>query len=242
MDGNHLSKRLQKLADWVPAGSRLADIGSDHAYLPIYLVKHKHLPFAIAGEVAEGPLAHTTAAIAAAGLTATIVPRFGDGLAVIAAADQIDVITIAGMGGQLIVDILEAGRLAGKLANQPLLLLQPNREAHRVRRWLNQHDYRLVDEGLVAENQKRYEMMAARFDPQGQPLTATEIQFGRFTERDNPALFHALWTYEYHKAQRVLANLAQSDDQDAKALFTARVAHIGARLKEVTYDHDSNLY
>lgn len=232
MDGNHLSKRLQQLADWVPEGSHLADIGSDHAYLPIYLAHQHRLVKAIAGEVAEGPLMHTRAAIEAEQLEDLIEPRLGDGLDVLNGADQIDVITIAGMGGQLIVDILTRGDQNNKLMNHPMLLLQPNREAHRVRRWLSDHQYEIIAENLVEENHKRYAMMRAIFNPNASPLTETEIQFGRLTEQANPVLFRQLWEHERNKALMILENLKQSDNKSAKAEFTQRVAQIIARLKE----------
>ncbi|MDO4670125.1 MAG: class I SAM-dependent methyltransferase [Aerococcus sp.] len=232
MDGNHLSDRLQQLANWVPAGSRVADIGSDHAYLPIYLANQERITFAVAGEVAKGPLAHSQAAIKAAGWQEKISARFGDGLAVITPEDAIDVITIAGMGGQLIVDILSQGKQDGKLSNHPALLLQPNWEAQRVRQWLNMNGYALIKEGLVEENKKRYEMMMAQYAPEQANLTAEEIQFGRFVEQANPIVFQAMWQHELAKAQRVLMNLENSTDTQAKEQFTARVAMIRARLEE----------
>ncbi len=102
-----LSKRLATIAALVPPGGRLADIGTDHAYLPVYLVTEGIVPSAVAGEVNEGPFRAAGEALARVGLADRISLRFGDGLAVLAPGEA-DTAVIAGMGGQTIVDILAA--------------------------------------------------------------------------------------------------------------------------------------
>jgi tRNA (adenine22-N1)-methyltransferase len=102
MNGTHLSKRLQTVSEHVEPGSRLADIGSDHAYLPVYLAANQIISYGVVGEVARGPLANATSEIQRAGLAEILHPRLADGLAAIKDGDDIDAITIAGMGGILI--------------------------------------------------------------------------------------------------------------------------------------------
>ena len=115
MDEKHLSKRLTQVAAFVPQGARIADIGSDHAYLPAALALSGRIQFAVAGEVANGPYDNMVKEITENGLTKTIIPRLANGLAAIRPTDKVDTVVIAGMGGALIADILEKGRaqLAG---------------------------------------------------------------------------------------------------------------------------------
>ena len=109
MNENQLSKRLATVGDLIPRGSRLADIGSDHAYLPVALMLENKLSFAVAGEVVEGPYQSAKTQVSKSNLTDKIIVRLANGLDAIEPEDQIDVISICGMGGTLIRDILEAG-------------------------------------------------------------------------------------------------------------------------------------
>lgn len=153
-----LSSRLQHIADRLPPGCRFADIGSDHALLPVWAVKHGAAVSAVAGEVNDGPLEAARRQVAEAGLSQSVSVRKGDGLEVIAPG-EVDAITIAGMGGALISSILEAG--VDKLAGVKRLILQPNVGEDFVRRWLLEHDWYVSDEAIVAEDGKIYEIITA---------------------------------------------------------------------------------
>lgn len=153
-----LSKRLATIAALVPPGGRLADIGTDHAYLPVYLVTEGIVPSAVAGEVHEGPFRSAAEALAGVGLADRIDLRFGDGLAVLAPGEA-DTAVIAGMGGATIVEILAARPEV--TASLSCLVLQPMQGAGLVRRWLAAASWRLVAEALVEEDGRLYEVMAA---------------------------------------------------------------------------------
>src|ERR1700730_3423795 len=103
MNTEKLSNRLEAVVKHIPRGARLADIGSDHAYLPCNAVKRGIISFAIAGEVVEGPFKSAMKNVDAEGLTQQISVRLGNGLEVINAGD-VDCITICGMGGALIAN------------------------------------------------------------------------------------------------------------------------------------------
>ena len=128
-----LSKRLKAVADYVDNGARLADIGSDHAYLPTYLMQKLVIDFAVAGEVVKGPFEIAKNHVAEADLSDRIVVRLANGLGAIENTDKIDTIVIAGMGGILISEILEAGK--EKLGHVKRLILQPNNHEESLRQW-----------------------------------------------------------------------------------------------------------
>jgi tRNA (adenine22-N1)-methyltransferase len=153
-----LSKRLLKIAEHVPQGSKLADIGSDHALLPVYLAQHGLIVSAIAGELNAGPYAAALKQVEEADLKRYIEVRHGDGLEVIASGEA-DVITIAGMGGLLIVQILMQS--IAKLEHVQRLILQPNVGEEAVRRWLMEQGWFLSGENIIQEDGKTYEVLIA---------------------------------------------------------------------------------
>jgi tRNA (adenine22-N1)-methyltransferase len=226
-----LSKRLQTIADRVTAGARAADIGSDHALLPVYLLQSGKCPSAIAGELNEGPLQAAKKQIAEAGLTKAIAARKGNGLAVLEPGEA-DTVTIAGMGGSLMADILEAGRQAGKLAGVRELVLQPNVGEEIVRKWLAVHGYVLQSETLLEEDGKLYEVLhalsgsespegvtnASLYDPSFLAIALETEQkrewlyrMGPYLLRQRAELLHDKWRHEIGKLERICKQMEQSD-------------------------------
>lgn len=104
-----LSKRLETIASFIPEGSKVADIGTDHGYIPIHLVQEGKATHAIAMDVRTGPLCRAQSHIAEAGLSDMIEVRLSDGLLKLE-KDEADCVVIAGMGGELMIHILEEGR------------------------------------------------------------------------------------------------------------------------------------
>ena len=113
MKATHLSKRLNRVAEYVSIfGSsprRLLDIGSDHAYLPVYLTLNKLIDYAVAGEIAQGPYQSALSQVSSRDLSSKIEVRLGDGFQVMRDEDNINIVTICGMGGGLIQTILGEG-------------------------------------------------------------------------------------------------------------------------------------
>lgn len=236
-----LSKRLQTVANYVAAGSIVADIGSDHALLPVYLVQSQKVGFAIAGEVNDGPLHAATTQIQQAGLEAFISPRKGDGLEVIESG-EVNTITICGMGGTLMRDILEAGRLAGKLEGVTQLVLQPNVGEDAVRYWLSDHDFVIVDEAILEEDGKIYEIIHAHkssysselneqlYDPNKMNFYLPDeikkillYRMGPFLTLEGSPVWHKKWKLEIDKLNMILKSLEQSTS--SQALFKKHSTH-----------------
>lgn len=157
MEEIKLSKRLQKIVGHVPSGKIIVDIGSDHGLLVSYLVKNGISLFAIAGEINDGPFQATINQTSNFNLKDKIAVRKGNGLEVI--QEDVDVIIIAGMGGTLITEILENGK--EKLKNVERLILQPNVREENIRKWLDDNDWNIIDEEILRENQKIYEIIIA---------------------------------------------------------------------------------
>lgn len=196
----------------VPLGARLADIGSDHAYLPIYLVLKQQIPFAIAGEVVRGPYESAKKQVAKNGLENQIIVRLADGLAAIHAEDQIDAISIAGMGGTLIRNILENGKQQGQLTGNETLILQPNVGEVTLRNWLIRNDYEIRHEEILEENQKIYEIIVAIPCDRNLSYSKKELFFGPILLKDRSLIFLQKWQKELTNKQRVLKELTKAQE------------------------------
>ena len=152
-----LTPRLQLLADQVSPGARLADVGTDHAYLPVWLRLHGRVVSAIACDLREGPLARareTGRAYGADGIDF----RLGDGLSVVS-PEEADTIVIAGMGGENIAAILEQAPWTADGVHR--LLLQPMTRAEALRRFLMDYGYAIRRETLVRDRGTLYPVMEA---------------------------------------------------------------------------------
>ncbi|CAI2606561.1 tRNA (adenine(22)-N(1))-methyltransferase [Apilactobacillus kunkeei] len=211
MDANKLSQRLKVVADFVPQNSRVADIGSDHAYLPVYLMKQKQIEFGIASEVAKGPLDNAIQEIKAEGLSDRIDTRLADGLLSVQPEDKIDCVTIAGMGGTLIKNILENGR--SHLSGDELLILQPNVGEDRLRTWLMNNQYEISDETILREDGHTYEIIVAKKTDKSVEYTEQEIKFGPFLLKQHSDIFVEKWENEIERIEMVIdqMNLAKHD-------------------------------
>ncbi|KPN82856.1 uncharacterized protein RZ77_11920 [Apilactobacillus kunkeei] len=211
MDANKLSQRLKVVADFVPQNSRVADIGSDHAYLPVYLMKQKQIEFGIASEVAKGPLDNAIQEIKAEGLSNRIDTRLADGLLSVQPEDKIDCVTIAGMGGTLIKNILENGK--SHLSGNELLILQPNVGEDRLRIWLMNNQYEISDETILREDGHTYEIIVAKKTDETVKYTEQEIKFGPFLLKQHSDVFVEKWENEIERIEMVIdqMNLAKHD-------------------------------
>ena len=153
-----MDDRLKTIMDFVPAGSKVADVGTDHAYLAVELVKRGIADFVIASDKNVGPIEAAKQSIAAAGLSDKIDVRLGDGLKVISAG-EVEVVCIAGMGGSLVCDILSASPEV--VARLDKIILQPMNAVDKVRGWLISNDWYIEDEDLAEVDGIIYEIICA---------------------------------------------------------------------------------
>ncbi|KEK15939.2 tRNA (adenine(22)-N(1))-methyltransferase [Limosilactobacillus reuteri] len=216
MDEKHLSARLACVASLVPAGARVADIGSDHAYLPAALVLDGKIDFAIAGEVVKGPYENAVHEIKDHQLEGQVIPRLADGLAAIEPADKVDTITIAGMGGSLIASILEKGK--DKLTEIKRLVLQPNVGESQLREWLMNNHYQIMTEKIIEEDNHIYEIIVA--EPSVVPFRYSkyELDFGPFLLENKSPIFKKKWREYLQREAHVIDQMQKAQQPPVKKI------------------------
>ena len=207
-----MNLRLSTLAQMVDQGARIADIGTDHAYLPIKLVKEGKVDFAIASDVAAGPLENAEKDIIAAGLKNKIETRLGSGLETISNEDRIDTVVIAGMGGKLMTNILSEAW--SKNFHYATLILEPNVGEPGVREWLSAHKYQIINEKIIAEAGHIYELIKAQKVVNTINLTGWQKFFGPIILKEKNQIFYQKWRNQlvYHK--KLLLNLNKAKEKD----------------------------
>ncbi len=222
-----LDKRLRAVAEFVSQGAVLADVGSDHAYLPSALLLDKKIKYAIATDVAAGPCKVAQTTLAMQGLTKLAEVRQGDGLQPLH-PNEADCIVIAGMGGNTIMEILVASPLVAQSAAK--LILQPMQVADKLRNYLVSNGYEIRDEDLVQDEEYLYEIMVARYSKGSvKQYSAAELLIG-------PVLLakhHPLLPLQFAKQKKILQRVLDGMGQSAEAKNTEKYAKIKNLLQEV---------
>ncbi|MGE1151738.1 tRNA (adenine(22)-N(1))-methyltransferase [Pseudomonas kitaguniensis] len=207
MNQHTLSRRLERVAANVPAGARLADIGSDHGYLPVALMRRGVIAAAVAGEVATTPFHAAQRTVRDNGLEPHISVRLADGLAAITPCDAITAISLCGMGGETIREILDSGK--AHLSGQERLILQPNGGEQPLREWLMGNGYQILHEELLQENRFYYEIIVAE---RAAPVTYTaeQLYFGPLQMQARTPQFLAKWQRMLRQKHKTLASFEQA--------------------------------
>ena len=155
-----LSKRLQTIADFVKKNSVVADIGTDHAHIPIYLIKNNIIDKAYACDINKGPLEKAKENIENFGVSENIVLRLSNGLDKMS-SKEVDTIIIAGMGGELIIDILNRGKAFFDKKNT--FILSPHTKTDEVRDYLIRKGFKILKEDMCIDEGKFYTVMEGRY-------------------------------------------------------------------------------
>ena len=213
-----LSKRLQAVADLVSEGLVVADVGTDHGYIPIYLIETKKSPKAFAMDVNKGPLLRAKEHIAEHGLDACIETRLSDGVRALKIG-ECECVVVAGMGGALTIKIMEEGK--DIFRNLKEFVLQPQSELQKVRAYLYQNAYSIVEENMVLDDGKFYPMFRV-INGQSQEYHAIELCYGKLLLGQNNAVLKTFLEKEKAVKELILSNLDQSFGE-----------HIETRRKEI---------
>ena len=219
-----LSKRLLAVVKMVSIGKRAADIGTDHGYIPMYLAEHKIKESIIAADINDGPLEIAKKNIENLGFSNQIEVRKSNGLKAIH-KEEVESFVIAGMGGALIIKILEDGK--EKITEHTELILQPQSELEKVREFLERNALQILDEDMVYEEGKFYFVMKVK---KGEKvLTEQQRKFGPILlERKHQVLWEFLET-EKKRIENVLLEIGKKEDEEIRK----RVAVLEAELQEI---------
>lgn len=229
-----LSRRLAALAEWVPEGARFADIGTDHALLPVHLAAAGKVRGAVAGDIGAGPVQAAKKQVKEAGLEHLISVRQGDGLTVLAPGEA-DTVCLAGMGGSLMVRLLDS---AGeeRLAGVGTLVLSPQGSEEAVRSWLLKAGFVIDRERLLEEDGVIYTLIrAVRMDAREAERRNRELydtallspclpelpeslllEMGPLLIREGSPLFLRKWEKEADRRQQIIGQMIKSENPEAR--------------------------
>ncbi len=209
-----LSNRLQAIADMVPQGAKVADIGTDHGFLPCWLAQNDKVESVLACDVNAQPLALAQKNIADYNVADKVSTRLGNGLTVVQPG-EVNVVTIAGMGGALMIDILDAAPAVVDRLHR--IILQPNVGAEAVRIWAEKNRWQIVAEDLVRENDIFSVIIVLEQGRSSQFMSAVELYLGPKLLANHHPLLGLYISEEWEKTQYILDQLAQSDSEESRS-------------------------
>ena len=208
-----LSQRLQAIADLVPTGAKVADIGTDHGFLPCYLVQSGKAELVIACDVNAQPLALAQKNITDYNVGDKVSTRLGNGLAVLKPG-EVDTVTIAGMGGALMIDILDASPMVVDRLKR--IVLQPNVGAEAVRIWAEKNRWQIVAEDLIRENDIFSVIIVLEQGRSDRFMSAVELYLGPKLLAEHHPMLGLYISEEWEKTQHILEQLAKSDSEESR--------------------------
>ena len=227
----NLSARLKAIAKQVEPYQRIADIGSDHAYLPVWMIKNEKILFAVAGEIQSGPLDAARRTIREAGVGESVAARLGDGLQVVEPG-EVEVAVIAGMGGAAIRLILERSSLV--MASLSRVVCQPMTGAAGLREWLTENAWQIKAEELVLEDGRLYEIIVAE-PGRSQPIDPLLFEIGPLLwQQRHPLLIEQLLRLKRQYEEQV-AEMANSHSGAVKLRRQSCLEKINALEEKMTW-------
>lgn len=223
----NLSQRLSAAAAWVPLGARLCDVGTDHAALPIRLMQEGRVRRAIATDIRQGPLDRARGNVERYGYTGRIELRLCDGLAEVR-REEVNAVTICGMGGNMIASILEAAPWTRERTD---LILQPMKSQGELRSWLRDHGYRVNRERVLWEEGHWYTLFAVRGGEDTVSLTPGRREAGvpaRWCREPSRLPYLAYMEKRLERQRAGLERAAREVDQDRLAYLQDALSELAA--------------
>ena len=223
-----LSARLEAVAKMVTKGNRVCDVGCDHGYISIYLVKNGISPYVYAMDVNKGPLERAEEHIVMYGLEDKIETILSDGLVALGERKS-DTLICAGMGGRLVVKILTEGM--EKVKKMQEIILQPQSELHLVREYLRQQGFYIDKEDMVFEDGKYYPMMhiLVHSDKKNED-SPVEDKFGPVLLREKHPVLREFLEYTKNTLDVIDKKLAAEEKTDK---IENRIIELKMQQKEV---------
>ncbi|MFQ8989412.1 MAG: tRNA (adenine(22)-N(1))-methyltransferase, partial [Intestinibacter sp.] len=206
-----LTDRLLKIASLVDNGKRIADIGTDHGYIPVYLLNQNKIQYAILGDVNKGPLENARKEVTRNKLQDKVDLRLGSGIEVLK-ENEVDEIIIAGMGGMLINNLLKANEKVAHTTEK--LILQPMQAPEELRMFLYQNGYKILDEHLVREEHRLYEIIVCKYEGlEPQEIDPIYYEIGLKLIQNNDPLLNDFIENKIRINQNVLKKLEGKEGQ-----------------------------
>ncbi|MBO5716243.1 MAG: SAM-dependent methyltransferase [Clostridia bacterium] len=199
MEQIRLNDRLLTAMPFVRKGKRFADIGTDHAYLPIYLITEGIISNAIAADINKGPLDKADENITKYGLNTQISTVLCDGLAKIT-PDEVDDVAIFGMGGELIIKIIDEASWLKDADKR--LILQPMTHPEKLRKYLAQNGYKILGETLSLDRGKIYQTISVEYDGFAREYSDFIYAFGEYILKEKSQLLLQLLDITKNKLER----------------------------------------
>lgn len=227
MENTKIDDRLLTAVEFVRCGKRFCDVGTDHAYLPIYLIGKGLIDSAIAADINKGPLDKARENVNKYGLSAQVELVLCDGLSKIA-PDAVDDIAIFGMGGELIVKIVsEAPWLKSKGKR---LILQPMTHPEKLREHLASNGFKVIGEALSFDREKIYQTVCAEYDGVVRSYDDFVLQYGAFNLEKDGELLRRLMKSDRNKLlRRIEGKRAGNDDSSTEVALLEKIEEYIAR-------------
>ena len=226
-----ISERLRSIAECVNKGNIVADIGCDHGLTSIYMIVNNIAEYVYAMDINEGPLyaAHTN--VKRYGLDKRIELRISDGIKALEESDNVQTILISGMGGQLIIDILkELNNKADVAKKIEQLVLSPQSDIHKVRKYLTNSGYDIYDERMLADGGKYYNIICA-LPGYSKEYKEYEYQYGKVLIEKRDRVLCEYLKMVMDKKNQIIQNLQSGADNNKKLSDT--VCILKAELSDI---------
>lgn len=217
-----LTERLMTIAEMVKKCDVIADIGTDHGYIPIYCITNNMAKSAIACDINQGPLDIAKENISKYGLDDRITLRLSDGVSKLKKAEA-DVIVIAGMGGLLINHILEEGK--DIIDSSVRLILQPMLAQKEVRKYLYENGYDIINERLAREGQKLYNIIEAKKSDSEVTYSEFDIVVGKRLYEEKDELFDLYTEMRMNTLRKIIKGISGSKDKEGLDEYIKELEH-----------------
>lgn len=205
-----LSNRLKIVADMVTKGNSVADIGTDHGYVPIYLIKNGVCPKAYAMDINEGPIRSAQKNVRAEGLEDKICVIQSDGMEKMTSS-MADSVIIAGMGGELIIRILKDSKVNNTVKE---FILSPHRDIDLVRKYVLENNWHIEEEKMLKDAGKFYTVMKVKPGKEEISYSPVEYMYGRHLLKEKNPVLKEYLEKQYHKFSKIKETMKENNSRD----------------------------
>jgi tRNA (adenine22-N1)-methyltransferase len=222
------SERLKMVSSMISKGEIMADIGTDHGYVPIYAIRHGIMKKVIAADISRGSCDKAQANINANGFVEQIEVRCGNGLEVIHEGEVLDCLLISGMGGLLAIEIMKQNTVL--VENLKQLIVQPQRDIDAVRKFVHAHGFKIVDEDMLFEDGKYYTVLNCERGEE-ETYSPCEYMFGKRLIEKKSTVLREYCVFESNKIKKILESVQNNGADSNNEKNREKIEEIQAKRK-----------